>query len=98
LGQYMAKIYRAVKANVQSAITDSLGKEQGSVMVEIQIRKDGKSPNLAAPTIIASSGNRALENASISALRKAAPFDPLPPGSPAPLRFRLSFRYNLPTP
>jgi TonB family protein len=96
LGQYMAKIHRAVKANVQSAMTDSITKEQGLVTVEIQIRKDGKATDLAAPKIVASDDNKVLEDFSIAALRKAAPFDPLPAGSPAPLRFRLTFRYNLP--
>jgi hypothetical protein len=71
--------------------------EKGRVVVEFKLRSDGIVPDEEIfPMAVFASDS--LVEAAISAIRKAAPFQPFPPTFQKPeAEFRFAFLYNLPT-
>jgi TonB family protein len=69
--------------------------EKGKVTVLFNIQYDGKVAD--EPTIESSSGKDAFDQAALTAIREASPFDPLPEAFHGPyIRLRIIFLYNLP--
>jgi TonB family protein len=68
---------------------------KGRVVVGFGIQKDGQLSNV--PKVEVSSGNKALDEAAVSAVRASAPFDHLPEAFKGPnIDLRLTFLYNQP--
>jgi TonB family protein len=66
---------------------------KGKVVVGFGIRKDGQLSTV--PKIEVSSGNKALDDAAVSAVRASAPFEHLPEAFKGPsIDLRLTFLYN----
>lgn len=53
------------------------------------------SGQVTASSLAGSSGAAVLDQATLAMLRRAQPFPPMPPGSPATMRFTAGIRYNL---
>jgi TonB family protein len=69
--------------------------EKGKVVVHFGIQKDGQLSNV--PKVEVSSGNKALDEAAVSAVRASAPFEHLPKAFKGPnIELRLTFAYNQP--
>jgi TonB family protein len=94
----MRDMYRLIKQMAQVSMPNavSLG-EQGVVVIQIQIQKDGSLASPAPPKIVIGSGKKALDDHALGAIRKAAPFDHLPDATPVPVVLWLSFSYNTPS-
>lgn len=69
-----------------------LRRQEGVVHIEFTLTSNGALQNLK---IFKSSGSRALDEATLKMVRKAAPFDPFPSTIPeAALKFKFPVRYN----
>jgi TonB family protein len=96
LKSFMSDLYKSIKDKAEATIPNNvLRGEQGVVVIQVKIQKDG-SLNGVTPEKILSSGKKTLDDHAIAAVRKAAPFDHLPDSTPAPVELRVSFYYNLP--
>jgi TonB family protein len=95
LGPFMSDMYKSIKQKAQATMPNavSLG-EQGVVIIQIQIQKDGSLASPAPPEIVIGSGKKALDDHALGAIRKAAPFAHLPDATPVPVVLWLSFYYN----
>ena len=96
---YLGKMYKAVRLNWFAAmpVDVQLG-EKGVVSVQFTIEKDGKLKE-GTPTIVFSSRKNGLDRASLTAIRKSAPFAPLPKEFEGPcIDLRLTFYYNVAPP
>jgi TonB family protein len=94
---FLTSLYRAVKAKWIEGMPASvkLG-EQGLVTIQFRIQQDGKVPESFLKATF-SSGKKELEEASLKAIRKAAPFEHLPDKFSKPyIELRVSFYYNFP--
>jgi len=70
---------------------------KGKVVVRFTIQKNGKLAR--TPMVESSSGNKQLDNATVSAIRASARFEQLPDAFKGPnIELRLNFLYNLPLP
>jgi TonB family protein len=68
---------------------------KGRVVVGFGIQKDGQLSTV--PKVEVSSGNKALDEAAVSAVRASAPFERLPEAFKGPsIDLRLTFLYNQP--
>ncbi len=76
---YQKKIYQKVASSWKRP--SSTPKSGGKAVVIAVIRKDGSAPE---PTLHYKSGSDAWDSAALEAVRKAAPFDPLPKSYPRP--------------
>ena len=92
---YLDSLYFAIRRNFLAKIPASAaGGERGIVVIRFQIQKDGTLPDKSA-TILSSSGKKDLDAAALGAIRKAAPFAPLPERYiAATLDLQFSFYYN----
>jgi TonB family protein len=76
---------------------DARAGQSGQVVVRFSVQKNGKLGN-PAPKIEVSSGQRALDQAAVAAIRASTPFDQLPDTFKGKdIELRLTFRYNVPT-
>lgn len=84
LGQLRSSLERA-KVNPRS-------RAQGTVMLRFSVAADGK---LLSHEIVASSGSSVLDNAAVAALRRAAPFPPMPEviGGDGPMVVSVPFKF-----
>jgi TonB family protein len=93
---YLFAVYRSVRDKWREGMPASfrLG-QQGRNVVQFRIMQDGKIPEDFL-TLVNSSGQKDLDNASLEALRKAAPFGHLPDKFTQPfIELRVTFAYNL---
>jgi TonB family protein len=99
LNAFLRDAYKSIKDKAQATMPNivSLG-AQGVVVIQVQIQSDGNLASPAPPKILVGSGKKVLDDHATSAIRKAAPFNRLPDGTPVPLEMRVSFYYNLPPP
>ena len=96
---FVENMYKAVKAKAVDTLPDSvLHGEQAVITVEFQLQRDGSLGHSAPLTIVGNSGKKSFEKHAQAAIRRAAPFGPLPASSPVPLALRLTFYYNTPLP
>jgi TonB family protein len=95
-GGYLKEVIATIKKNWNALMPDSSQKgEKGEVVVRFSIQRDGSTA--AAPTIEKSSGNDALDQAAVNAIRSAAPFESFPADFHGPLiELRFVFYYNVP--
>jgi TonB family protein len=71
--------------------------DKGVVSVQFRVQRNGKLLD-SSLKVSSSSGNKDLDDASLNAVRKAAPFDHLPGHFPQHfIELRLYFRYNMGT-
>ena len=75
-GPYIRKAYSLLNRSFHTNVSKVEG-ENGAVVLEFKIQKDG-SLHENAITVISSSGEKSREQAAIKAILAAAPFDPLP--------------------
>jgi protein TonB len=88
-GIYLGKI----NSKVQRAKVNPRTRVAGTVVMRFTIDTDG---TLISKEITSSSGSRALDDAAIAALDRAAPFPPIPPDvSVKPLAFTQPFKFIL---
>ena len=66
--------------------------KQGTVAVDFSVGRDGKLTG--APSLDRSSGDDAMDNSAMAAVSAAAPFGPLPAGSPSEIEMLVFFLYN----
>lgn len=93
---YMRSMYESTKAKWFTLMPPSvqLG-QRGITIVQFRIMQDGKVPDDTL-TVSKSSGKKDLDEASLGAIRKAAPYDHLPKDFTAPfIELRINFYYNL---
>ena len=96
---FITHLHESIKQNWIAALPSSVQKgEQGLVVVRFTVQKDGTLLD-SSPKIVCSSKKKSLDKLAIEALRKSAPFDPLPKSFSAPgIELRASFYYNLTPP
>jgi TonB family protein len=97
LGPYMRSVYKSVKEKALTTMPPSVSSgDQGVVRIRLRIQKDGTLPSPTLPSIILSSGKKALDDNAMGAVSKAAPYEHLPEQLSAPsIELRLTFSYNI---
>ena len=94
MNNLIASVERILSAKLPESVT--IGKK-GIVVLRIRIQKDG-SLSRDAVTITTSSGKEDMDDASVSAIRAAAPFGPLPEGYlGSSLSLKFAILYNIAT-
>jgi TonB family protein len=93
---FSADLVRVVKRNWYAKVpSEAKLNIKGRVVVGFGIQKDGQLSNV--PKVEVSSGNKALDEAAVSAVRASAPFEHLPEAFKGPnIDLRLTFLYNQP--
>jgi TonB family protein len=93
---FSADLVRVVKQNWYAKVPSEAKQNiKGRVVVGFGIQKDGQLSNV--PKVEVSSGNKALDEAAVSAVRASAPFEHLPEAFKGPnINLRLTFLYNQP--
>jgi TonB family protein len=95
---FSADLARVVKRNWYAKVPLEAKQNinvKGRVVVGFGIQKDGQLSNV--PKVEVSSGNKALDEAAVSAIRASAPFEHLPGPFKGPkIDLRLTFLYNQP--
>ena len=96
---FITHLHESLKQNWMASMPGPVQKgERGLVVLRFTIQKDGTLLD-SSPKIISSSQKKSLDKHALEALRKSAPFDPLPQSFPAPqIEVRASFYYNLTPP
>jgi TonB family protein len=91
---FSADLVRVVKRNWYAKVPSEAKQNiKGRVVVGFGIQKDGQLSNV--PKVEVSSGNKALDEAAVSAVRASAPFEHLPEAFKGPnIDLRLTFLYN----
>ncbi len=87
-GPYMAELQRRIK---RAWFPPRAGRTR-QVKVHFQISREGMLSHL---TIFSSSGDSLTDNAALKAVENAAPFKPLPAGSPSEVDIEFTFDYNV---
>ena len=99
LRTFISDMYKSIKEKAQATMPNAVSQgEQGVVVIQIEIQKDGSLASPASPKIVVGSGKKALDDHALGAIRRSAPFDRLPDATPVPVELWLSFYYNLPPP
>jgi TonB family protein len=95
---YLASLFSSVKRKWYEGMPASARRgDKGVVSVQFRVQKDGKLLG-SSLKVSSSSGKKDLDDASLNAIRKAAPFDHLPSNFPQPfIEMRLYFQYNMGT-
>jgi TonB family protein len=92
---FSVHLLKAVKRNWYAQIPQDAERKKGRAVVRVKILKNGALDH--TPTVEVSSGDSALDNAAIGAIRASAPFDHLPQSFKGPdIELRLNFYYNTP--
>lgn len=88
--------YQSIKRKWFARMPSSVTKgEKGVVEIQFQVQRDGKVP-YDSLKLVSSSGKKEFDDASLSAIREAAPFDHLPSNFSKPfIELYLIFKYNL---
>jgi periplasmic protein TonB len=90
---YFAGIKRKVELVWQYPFEAQMAGIQGDLVLDFVIARDGA---LASVSLIRGSGHKALDEEAIGAIRKAAPYDPIPARYAIPeLRIRAHFIYEM---
>ena len=90
---YFAGIKRKIELVWQYPYDAQVAGVQGNLVVEFVIGRNGK---LAGITLVRSSGQRILDDEALGAIRKAAPYDPIPAQYGIPdLKIRAHFIYEM---
>jgi TonB family protein len=94
---YMRAMHDSIMRNLSAKLPESVKNGQkGIVVLQVRLQKDGSLPDDAA-AITHGSGRDDMDAASISAIRAAAPFGPLPEGySASNLELKFAFYFNIP--
>jgi len=94
---YMRAMYDSIMPNLSAKLPESVKNGQkGIVVLRARIQKDG-SLSEDGVTITHSSGRDDMDAATLSAIRAAAPFGPLPEGyNGSNLELKFAFYFNLP--
>ncbi|MGB8542890.1 MAG: TonB family protein [Candidatus Acidiferrales bacterium] len=94
---YMRAMHDSIMRNLSAKLPESVKNGQkGIVVLQVRLQKDGSLPDDAA-TITRGSGRDDMDAASISTIRAAAPFGPLPEGySGSNLELKFAFYFNIP--
>jgi TonB family protein len=94
---YMRAMHDSIMRNLAAKLPESVTNgEKGLVVVRVRIQKDGSLSDDAV-TLATSSGKRDMDAATLSAIRAAAPFRPLPEGYLGPnLDLKFVFYYGIP--
>jgi TonB family protein len=95
-GPYMKSLYMSIKREWFAGMPPSVEKgEKGTVTVQFRVLRDGKVPEDFLKVVF-SSEKKDLDEASLQAVRKAAPFDHLPEKYSQPfIELRMTFQYNV---
>ena len=95
---YLTSLMSSVKRKWYQGMPDSARRgDKGAVSVQFRVQQDGKLLD-SSLKISSSSGKQDLDDASLNAIRSAAPFDHLPRNFPQPfMEMRLFFHYNMGT-
>lgn len=93
---YLLQLINAVKSKWYGIMPkDAISGANGKVIVNFGIKKDGSLSE--KPRVEQGSGHNTLDDATVTAVRLSAPFDPLPPDYKSKeIRLRMVFLYNLP--
>jgi TonB family protein len=96
---YLKGIYVAVRKSWVTEMPASVVEgKQGVCVVEFRVTKDGKVPERSLG-VSSGSGRKDLDEASLQAVHKAAPFEGLPAGYAEPsIDVRMTFYYNTDVP
>ena len=87
-GPWMDKM----KRDIRSKWRPPKGLEQQHVVAVLTIQRDG---SIVTPSIVGSSGNSAVDQSALDALKAASPLDPLPAGAPASVQVRYVFDWKV---
>lgn len=91
-GPYLQRILQNVRENWYHLIPESVEMKKGKLALEFAIMKDG---NVQGLTLTTPSGDIALDNPAIGAIKLSNPFPPLPSEFTGPyLSLRFRFYYN----
>ena len=91
-GPYLQRVLQNVRENWYHLIPESVEMKKGKLALEFAIMKDG---NVRGLTLTNSSGDIALDNPAIGAIKLSNPFPPLPSEFTGPyLALRFRFYYN----
>ncbi|GGY50491.1 hypothetical protein GCM10011297_24200 [Bacterioplanes sanyensis] len=91
LEDYRASVVAAVKAGIRYPKAAQILKKQGHVIVELTLAADG---SLANANLQQASAHRELNQAVLSAVDAAAPFDSLPPAAGGELRVTVEHSFR----
>jgi TonB family protein len=93
---YMRNLHSSVIRSLSAKLPESFANgKKGIVVTRVQVRKDGSLSD-DAMTIATSSGKKDMDDASLSAIRAAAPFGLLPEGYPdSSLDLKFTFYYGI---
>jgi TonB family protein len=97
---YSADLVRVIKQNWWTKISPETKQKldrglKGKVIVGFGIQRNGQLSTV--PKAVVSSGNKALDEAAVSAVRTSAPFEHLPEAFKGPsIDLRFTFAYNEP--
>ncbi len=90
---YFAGIKRKIELVWQYPYDAQIAGIQGDLVAEFVIARDGR---LASVALVRGSGQRILDEEAVGAIRKAAPYDPIPKEYPIPdLKIRAHFIYEM---
>jgi len=94
---YLMQLMNAVKAKWYGIIPkEAIEGAKGKVYVNFGIKRDGTFS--ANPRVDQGSGKNTLDDATVTAIKMTAPFDPLPLGfKDKEIRLRMVFFYNIPS-
>jgi TonB family protein len=93
---YLARIVASVKRNWLAVMPGSAQFDQGRVVLQFRIFRNGMVPD-DEPGLMGSSGKEPLDRAAMSSIRASSPFPPLPPAFSGPyIELRFMFLYNIP--
>jgi TonB family protein len=97
LQPYLFQLMNAVKTKWYGIIPkEAIEGAKGKVFVNFGIKRDGTFS--ANPRVEQGSGKNTLDDATVTAVKMAAPFDPLPPDfKDKEIRLRMVFFYNIPS-
>lgn len=87
-GPYMSSLQRKIKL----AWKPPRGTESNRIVVVFTVNRSGQMQNAQ---LSQSSSSQAANAAALDAVRRAAPFNPLPPGSPPEIEIEFTFDYNV---
>ena len=91
-GPYLARIVEDVRANWYHLIPESAEMKKGKLAIEFAIMPDG---HVQALTVVATSGDPALDRPAYGSITASNPFPPLPSEFKGPyLQLRFRFFYN----
>ena len=94
---YLRDLHSSIKRNLTADLPESVAHgKKGVVVVRVRVQKDGSLSDDAV-TIATSSGKKDIDDASLNAIRAAAPFGPFPEGYlGSNLDLNFTFFYNIP--